>query len=217
MGDVPALFLRYSGEETARVPKSVPAWQNTFHLGLRSMAMCRNALAWRGVGLFALVLLLVGAPNAYGDVVWQTTANSSWDTVTNWTATLGETLPPDAAGVVVDFSTLEITSDVIVTLDDSGDGTRTVGTLKFGDTSASNNWIINAGTAGSITLATSIGTPTIEVVNQTATINAVVAGTQGFAKTGAGTLVLGNTANTFTGTDRAERGRAERGRGRRVG
>jgi autotransporter-associated beta strand protein len=39
----------------------------------------------------------------------------------------------------------------------------------------------------------------IQVVNRTATINAVLAGTQGFEKTGTGTLLLGNNSNTFTG------------------
>jgi len=50
-----------------------------------------------------------------------------------------------------------------------------------------------------LTLGVTAGTPTITVNNQTATISAVLAGTQGLAKSGAGTLVLGGT-DTVTGS-----------------
>jgi autotransporter-associated beta strand protein len=122
---------------------------------------------------------------------WTNLAGGSWSTAGNWSAT-----PTFGSDVILDFSTLNITANATTTLD----GDRTAGTLKFGDAAtASNDWIVNSGTSGTLTLATTAGTPIIQVVNRTATINAVLAGTQGFEKTGSGTLLLGNNSNTFTG------------------
>jgi len=39
----------------------------------------------------------------------------------------------------------------------------------------------------------------IQVVNQTATITALLGGTQGFTKSGAGALTLNNAGNTLSG------------------
>jgi fibronectin-binding autotransporter adhesin len=122
---------------------------------------------------------------------WTNLAGGSWATAGNWNTT-----PTFGSDVVLDFSTLDITANATTTLD----GARTAGTLKFGDaTTASNDWIVNTGTSGPLTLATTTGTPVIQVVNRTATINAVLAGTQGFEKTGTGTLLLGHNSNNFTG------------------
>src|SRR2546429_8821974 len=54
-----------------------------------------------------------------------------------------------------DFSTLDLTADNTVHLD----GARTVGTLKFGDTPPSHNWIIdnNNNAANVLTLAVTSG------------------------------------------------------------
>ena len=69
----------------------------------------------------------------------------------------------------------------------------------FGDTTPSNNWTVSAGTpVGILTLDVSTGPAIVNVVNQTATISAVVAGNDGITKNGAGTLTLSG-ANTFTG------------------
>src|SRR5262249_34966203 len=108
----------------------------------------------------------------------------------NW-----DTLPPNGVDAIADFSLQDLTSDATVTLD----GSFTVGTLLFGDTTPSNNWTINAGSpVGTITLAVSSGSPTINVVNDVAAINAVLAGSQGLTKIGNGTLTLA-AANTFSG------------------
>ena len=100
------------------------------------------------------------------------------------------------------------------------DGNRTVGTMLFGDTNPSNNWILNAGSPSNsvLTLAVSSGSPLIDVANttqdpipssnsinffpsvtQSATFNVVIAGTSGLTKTGDGTLIF-TRANTYTGT-----------------
>lgn len=125
--------------------------------------------------------------------IWSNTAGGSWGTDANWSAT-----PAFGTDAVLDFSTLNISAATATTLD----GNRTAGTLKFADaTTASHDWTVNTGSSGTLTLATtSPATPEINVTNRSATINAVLAGSQGFTKTGAGTLVLGNNSNTFTGT-----------------
>lgn len=122
--------------------------------------------------------------------VWINTSGGSWATAGNWS---GGT-PASGSGVTADFSTLNLASNATVTLD----GARTVGGLKFRDATPSHDWSIGTGNAGPLTLDLSSGTPNVEVVNRTATIAAVVAGSDGLSKSGAGTLVLSGN-NTYTG------------------
>ncbi len=131
--------------------------------------------------------------------VWTNAAsNSTWGTGSNWS---GGAI---AGGIdaIAEFM-LNIEAARTVNLG----ANFTVGTLRFEDTVASNNWVLANGAGGpwALTLATSTGAPTINVVNQTATISAVLAGSQGFAKTGTGTLVISG-ANTFTGGISLEEG-----------
>lgn len=121
---------------------------------------------------------------------WTKTGGGTWSSATNWS---GGAI---ASGVdhIADFSTLNLAAGATVTLD----GSRTVGHLRFGDTTPSHDWTINAGTGGSLTLAVTSDTPTINVVNRTATIDASLGGTQDLLKTGAGALNLTGT-NTYTG------------------
>ncbi|MBW8837503.1 MAG: autotransporter-associated beta strand repeat-containing protein, partial [Burkholderia sp.] len=111
-------------------------------------------------------------------------------------------------GDVVDASTFDLTAAATLNLNNGTTSLdRTVGTLIFGDTNASNattfNWTVAAnGGAGSnpkLILDGGSTTPTIQVNNGTTTITAVVAGSQGFIKTGAGTLVLANAGDLITG------------------
>jgi autotransporter-associated beta strand protein len=126
---------------------------------------------------------------------WSNLAGGSWAAGGNWTGGL----IADGIGATADFSTLNITANATVTLD----GTFTVGTLRFQDaTTASNDWILNAGTGGPLTLDVATGSASIQVLNRTATINAVLASgatPDPISVTGAGTLVLGG-ANTFSNT-----------------
>ena len=141
-----------------------------------------------------LILTAVGiAPALATNGTWtNTTSGGLWSTTTNWS---GGVVANGTDGIA-DFSTLNITADDTVHLDTA----RTIGQLKFGDTTASNNWILdnNALATNILTLAVSSGSPTITVNNDTATMNLVLAGTQGFTKSGAGELLL-NDADTFTG------------------
>jgi autotransporter-associated beta strand protein len=148
----------------------------------------------------AVVLLLVLAPAVTAPAgingTWTRTTGGAlalWSLQVNWS---GGTVATAIDGIA-DFSMLDITADDTVHLDSA----RTIGQLKFGDTTPSNNWIIdNDGNAADIlTLAVSSGSPTITVNNDVATISAVVAGTQGLTKSGAGTLLLSGN-DTYSGT-----------------
>lgn len=128
-----------------------------------------------------------------------TTSGGTWSGIFNWSLVRGVHEVADGIGATADFSTLEITADDTVHLDTL----RTIGHLEFGDTSASNNWILdNGGVAAHIlTLAVASGSPSITVNDDTATISAVLAGTQGLTVSGGGItaeLILSGS-NTFTG------------------
>ncbi|MFD0893892.1 tandem-95 repeat protein [Luteolibacter ambystomatis] len=129
-----------------------------------------------------------------GDGTWVNAAGGTWNTVTNWNAAT----IADGANRIADFSTLNLTSNAVVTLD----STHAVGQLKFGDTTPSHNWSLNGST---LKFLTTTGNPTIQVNNGTATVGTVLAGFQGFTKTGAGALTLSG-ANTYTGVTTASDG-----------
>jgi len=120
---------------------------------------------------------------------WTQTAGGaqSWNTAANWIA---NTVPTPLAGDTVDFSTVDITANTTLTLE----ADRTGAVWKFGDTTGTETWTVNAG--NTITLAGT--TPTIEVLQNTATLNCPLAGTAGLTKTGAGILSLA-AASTYSG------------------
>jgi autotransporter-associated beta strand protein len=120
-------------------------------------------------------------------VRWTNGSGGSWQTGGNWAGGV----IPGGIDATADFSTLNLTADATVTLD----GAMTIGNLIFGDTTPSNNWFLNTGSAGSLTLRVSSGSPVITVNNRTATIGATLAGSQGLLKSGSGTLVLSGTSN----------------------
>ncbi|MGC4017358.1 MAG: autotransporter-associated beta strand repeat-containing protein [Luteolibacter sp.] len=126
-----------------------------------------------------------------GSGIWTNASGGSWATTGNWS---GSTI---AAGTdaAADFSTLSLAANQTVSLN----GARTIGTLVTDDLAATKHtWTINNGSGGPLTLATSSGTP--DIANKTATtISSVVAGSQGFEKTGSGYLTLSGTS-TITGT-----------------
>ena len=124
--------------------------------------------------------------------VWTNTTGGSWLTTGNWqSGVIGS-----GVDATVDFSAVDLTAAAAtVTLD----GTRTVGGLKFGSVGSTYGWILNTGGGGPLTLDVTSGSPVINVVNQTATIGAVIAGNDGMTKTGNGTLVLTGNANSFSG------------------
>lgn len=143
--------------------------------------------------LAALAAWMPGQASAVDGTWRNATTNSTWNTPGNWESAI-------AGGVdaIANFNTLNIEANRTVNLG----AEVTVGKLIFGDTTASNNWVVSNGTGGpwTLTLQTSaLPAPEIQVVNQNATINAILRGNQGLLKTGAGTLALTNAGNTLTG------------------
>ncbi len=143
--------------------------------------------------LTALCLFPCRALAATNGIWTNTSSGGLWSTTSNWSADI----VANGQDGTADFSTLDITGDDTVHLDSA----RTIGSLLFGDTTASNFWFLdnNGNAADVLTLSVSSGSPTITVNNQGAIISAVLAGTQGLTKSGAGTLVL-FAADTYTGT-----------------
>ena len=127
------------------------------------------------------------------DGTWNVlTNNASWALDTNWQ---GNAIA-NGTNAVANFNTLNLTANRNVNLN----GLFSVGKLIFGDTTGSNNWTLSNGAGGTLTLITDTGiAPVIEVVNEATTMAATLAGTQGFTKTGAGTLTLTSAAITLTG------------------
>ncbi len=121
--------------------------------------------------------------------VWTQTDGGAqnWTTASNWDDGV---VPNPTSTTTMDFSTVDLLADTALNLG----ANRTARIWKFGDTSGTENWIVNAG--NSITLAGT--TPTIQVNNNTTQLDNVVAGTAGLTKTGVGTLEL-RGANPYTG------------------
>jgi autotransporter-associated beta strand protein len=143
------------------------------------------------VGATGTAVLNITLPTISGNGTWTSAgAGGLWSDASKWSASF----PANGAGNTANFSTLNITSDLIVTLDRS----RTIGALSFGDTSGSQNWTLNSTGGSTLTLEPASGSSVITVSQNTATISAPIAGTSGLSKSGAGTLVLSGD-NSFSG------------------
>ena len=68
----------------------------------------------------------------------------------------------------------------------------------FGDQGNTYNWTLGSGSGGPLTLAVSNALPTVTVNNRTAIVSAVLAGSAGMTKTGAGMLSLASE-DTYSG------------------
>jgi autotransporter-associated beta strand protein len=122
---------------------------------------------------------------------WDVDASGNWSDTNNWS---GGTVA-GGAGYTADFSAVTLTADRTVTLDNS----RAIGTLKFGSGS-SQNWTLNSSGGSVLTLDSgSSASPSIAVLQNTATVSASLAGNNGFTKSGTGTLVLSGS-NSLSGT-----------------
>ncbi|MDD2598804.1 MAG: autotransporter-associated beta strand repeat-containing protein [Kiritimatiellae bacterium] len=148
------------------------------------VALSRYAAAAATVTTIAWASQTLGA-----DGKWTNLAGGAWNTTGNW----ADGIVAGGTDAIADFSTLNLTAHASV----SNDSPRTIGTLRFGDTTPSHNWTL---TSSTLTLARGAGMPTIAVENQTATIASAVLGNQGLVKSGAGKLVLsGGINNNFSG------------------
>jgi len=133
--------------------------------------------------------------------VWANPVSGLWTTPANWVKGVAPTAPNSDA-YVVDFSSVDVTSQVTVSLDSP----ETVAGLTFGDTGSSTpaGWLLdnNHNSANVLTLALRGGAPSITVGNlpagEAATISAVIAGSNGLTVLGNSPLILTAT-NTYTG------------------
>jgi len=125
-----------------------------------------------------------------GSGTWTADASTNWSQTTSWSGNQ----VASGTNQTADFSTINITANRTVTLDSS----RTIGYLKFSDTSGSQSWTLAASNGCSLKLDTgSVASPLLTVTNP-ATISAPLTGTNGFTKTGTGTLILSGN-NPLTG------------------
>lgn len=146
------------------------------------------------VGLFTTQVPQTNAASG----VWNVDADGVWSDNTKWLNGIVGT----GAGNTADFSALDITADRTVTLD----ALRTLGTLRFGDTSGGQNWFVNSGGGTALTLNSgSSVVPSIVVNSNNATLQVTLAGTNGFTKSGIGTLILASS-NSLTGALNLDRG-----------
>ncbi len=149
--------------------------------------------SFRGESIYVLLLTLsylyfchhAGADSG----TWTNRAGGTWGTAGNWAGSV----IAYGANNTADLSTLNITASTTVTLDTD----RTIGVLKFADTTSSHDWTLQAADGSILTLSSS-SAPEIFVSNRTANLNLVLAGNEGFTKSGAGTLTLAAT-NTYSG------------------
>jgi autotransporter-associated beta strand protein len=124
-----------------------------------------------------------------------TTTPLTWSDTGNWASGTVATGSGNTANFTNDIAadtTINITAD------------QTIGSIIFGDsnTSTAGSWIIANNAVSTNNLIFAGANPTITVnalgATKTATISAIIQGTEGLTKSGSGTLVL-SVANTFTG------------------
>ena len=133
----------------------------------------------------------------FGNGIWtQPASGGSWSDSANWL----NAVIADGAANSANFNTLDLTADNTVHLDTP----RTLNAVTFGDTAVASaaSWTLdnNGSPANTLTLAGATPALTVNALgdNATTTISASLAGTGGFSKAGAGTLVL-TVANPLTG------------------
>ncbi|MBN8457486.1 MAG: autotransporter-associated beta strand repeat-containing protein [Verrucomicrobia bacterium] len=126
--------------------------------------------------------------NTIDTPTWITNADGYWSNQSGDEANWQNSVIAGGTDGIADFSTLPLEQNTTVTLD----GSRSIGALVFGDASADPafDWLLSPSGNSTLTLAKTIGTPSITVNNQTATIGVQMLGNQGLAKSGPGTLKL---------------------------
>jgi fibronectin-binding autotransporter adhesin len=113
--------------------------------------------------------------------IWTTDSSGLWSDPSRWL----DDLVPEGPGITADFSGIEPGLNPTVTLDSP----RVIGHLRFGHSDAPNDWLLNSSGGAVLTLEDGGTKPEIHVAGGTTTVTAVLAGSEGFIKNGAGTLV----------------------------
>jgi fibronectin-binding autotransporter adhesin len=163
--------------------------KTTSRIAAISLALAAGLLAMTPEAVFAQT-----------DGIWSATTGGSWGTDTNWT---GLQIAGGVSGSA-NFAS-SISGIQVVTLD----GDRTIGAIRLGSGGGGNIFSLQMGTSGTLTLETSSGSPILDVQSgRSGIIGASLAGSQGFVKSGSGTLYLGGTSN-YSGTTTANLGTLE--------
>ena len=122
--------------------------------------------------------------------VWTQAAGGSWNQGSNWSSLF----VAEGDSQTADFGALSLAADTTVALNAS----RTIGKLVFGDPAGAHDWYLSPGAGGTLTLSANGSRPEIAVSNRSLTVSVPLSGTNGFVKTGAGTLNLASV-NTYQG------------------
>ena len=161
-----------------------------------------NSQLWTGVRFFhqanGMTVDELRIGRTWGSVVpalvlvWVQTAGGAyaWVTHDSWA---GGSVPNPSVGCTLDLSAVDLAGDMTLSLD----APRIATLWKFGDTAGAQNWTINTGLAGGKLILAGTA-PGLHVNTNTTTINAVIDGTAGLTKSGAGTLIL-TAANNYSG------------------
>jgi autotransporter-associated beta strand protein len=173
-----------------------------------------NALVTR---CLIAVLLAGGACDGFAQSTWvaatatgAATVTQTWDTAGNW----NPASVPNAAGAAVIFSGTWNQGTNNVNL--LGSSTTTIGSITMtnvgtGTTATTGKFNLGA-TSGSATLKLDSGAATQPIINYTTGgqfdnfMNVVLAGTQGYEKTGAGIVQVSGYNNSYTGTTKITSG-----------
>jgi autotransporter-associated beta strand protein len=149
----------------------------------------------------AIAALLSAQSARAADGTWLGTSGN-WNAPATWSGAIA-----DGTGSTANFTGVNIIADQTITLT----APQTIGNITFtDDTTVSHNLTISG--ASILTLDVATGTPAINVTqaNRTLTISSVVAGNDGLANVGPGTLSL-TGANTYSGVTTISAGRLNLG------
>lgn len=130
-----------------------------------------------------------------GDGTWTANADGNWSDPDRWSGGFVAT----GAGFTADFSAIDITASRRVTLD----APHTIGALRFGDSTGPQNWTVFS--PDNPLALQNTASPSIAVLQNTATLAVTLAGSSGFTKSGPGTLVLA-ASNSISGAINLDRG-----------
>jgi fibronectin-binding autotransporter adhesin len=131
---------------------------------------------------------------------WIGPSGGLWSTPADWATGAGIGIAQGQDGIATfgtGGGTVNLDTDIV-------GGIGTIGTLKFNG----GTWVLanNSTAANILTLSTSTGQPTVDVVGGTTTISLSLAGTQGFQKIDSGGLALSGANTGLSGTVNLLRG-----------
>ena len=144
----------------------------------------------------AAILCLAATVEAQSDSgYWTIPGGGSWANANNWdSGIIADGEDNTAYFGISTFATIPATATFTL------DGARSIGDVEFFAQNGPDQWFLNTGSGGLLTLDKTFNPPPINVSapDLTVTVNAVLAGSAGMEKFGDGTLILKAT-NSYTG------------------